>query len=257
MTALGNWFRTELGQCVQVNSAVELGRMLPPAYFSVVLDLGPGSIECLNNLDFGHRLSINPLHTTERASTVIGNWQELPLGKNTTDLIVLQHTLDFSDDPRQVLRECVEVLAVDGWIAILGFNPIGLWGLSRIVMKNSGGALWSARFLSVSRVQDWLHLLGTNSVGVSFFFYRPPINSRRFLNKLSGVENIGSRLWPACSGAYLIIAQKKQLAKHNTMQGASLPRRKVASIFNTSRSGHLRNSFKSSVVDRFQGPIDW
>ena len=65
--------------------------------------------------------------------TVIADWEGLPLGRNSVDLIVLQHTLDFSIDPRQVLREAVEVLSAEGWIVICGFNPLGLWGVSRIL----------------------------------------------------------------------------------------------------------------------------
>ena len=145
-------------------------------------------------------------------STVIGDWEGLPLGRNSVDLIVLQHTLDFSIDPRQVLREAVEALSADGWIVICGFNPLGLWGVSRIFFQSSGKMPWSARFLRPSRVQDWLTLLGAQIMEGSFFFYRPPVNSLRFLQKLNALEHVGHRWWPTLSGAYLIVGQNKQMA---------------------------------------------
>ena len=86
---------------------------------------------------------------------------------------------------------------------------------------------WSARFLRPSRVQDWLTLLGIQVVGASFFFYRPPVNSLRLLQKLDALEHVGRRWWPTLSGAYLIVGQKRRMGTLNTRQKFSTSRRQV------------------------------
>ena len=222
-----NWFTTDLGNNFQETAAAELVRNFPRAYFSVALDLGPGSVKYLQHLDTGLGFRVNPTVHVDARPTVIGDWEGLPLGRNSIDLIVLQHTLDFSIDPMQVLREAVEVLSAEGWIVICGFNPLGLWGMSRILFQSTGKMPWSARFLRPSRVQDWLTLLGAQVVGGSFFFYRPPVNSLRLLQKLDALEHVGRRWWPTLSGAYLIVGQKRQMAALNVRKKFPASRRQA------------------------------
>ncbi len=213
-----NWFTTDLGHDFQKTAAAELVRILPRSYFSVVLDLGPGTVKYLQHLDTGLGFRVNPNGRVDGQTAVIGDWEGLPLGRNSVDLIVLQHTLDFSIDPRQVLREAVEVLSSEGWIVICGFNPLGLWGMSRVIFQSSGKMPWSARFLRPTRVQDWLALLGAQIMGGSFFFYRPPVTSLRLLQKLNALEHVGRRWWPTLSGAYVIVGQKRQMATRSIRQ---------------------------------------
>jgi SAM-dependent methyltransferase len=237
-----NWFTTDLGNRFQATVAGELTRMVPHEYFSVALDLGPGTVEYLQHLDIGLGLRVNPTEHVDTRPTVIGNWEDLPLGRNSVDLIVLQHTLDFSLDPRKVLREAVEVLSSEGWIVICGFNPLGLWGMSRMLFQSSGKMPWSARFLRPSRVQDWLTLLGAQVMGGSFFFYRPPIRSLRLLQKLEAFEHVGRRWWPALSGAYLIIGKKRQMATLSVRGRTPTSRRRVARALHPMKIGPAGNS---------------
>lgn len=232
-----NWFTTDLGNRFQATAAEELVRIFPRIYFSVALDLGPGTVKYLQHLDTGLGFRINPSQQVDTGPTVIGNWEILPLGRNSVDLIVLQHTLDFSTDPRQVLREAVEVLSAEGWIVISGFNPLGLWGMSRILLQSSNKMPWSARFLRPSRVQDWLTLLGTQVMGGKFFFYRPPVSSLRLLEKLDALEHVGRRWWPTLSGAYLIIGQKRQMATVNVRKNFQTSRRQATRAFHPMKTG--------------------
>ena len=237
-----NWFKTDLGTRFQATTTEELARIFPRTYFSVALDLGPGTVKCLQDLDIGLGFRVNPIEQADTRSTVIGDWEGLPLGRNSVDLIVLQHTLDFSIDPRQVLREAVEVLSVEGWIVICGFNPFGLWGVSRIIFQSSGKMPWSARFLRPSRVQDWLTLLGAQVIGGSFFFYRPPVNSLRLLQKLDSLEHVGRRWWPTLSGAYLIVGQKRQMANFHVRQKIPTSRRRVGRALHSMKTGPTTDS---------------
>jgi SAM-dependent methyltransferase len=231
-----NWFSTDLGNSFQLIAGAELFRLVPKTYYSVVLDLGPGTVKYLQHLDAGLVLRVNPTQQQDSWHTVIGAWEDLPLGRNSIDLIVLQHTLDFAGDPMQVLREAVEVLRTEGWIVICGFNPLGLWGISRLLFQSTGKAPWSARFLSPTRVQDWLTLLGAEITQGSYFYYRPPINSLTVLKKLGSLEDVGARWWPTLSGAYLIVGQKRQLSARYVSQRLSVSHRRMARALHTMKT---------------------
>jgi SAM-dependent methyltransferase len=237
-----NWFQTDLGGNFQETAAAELIRIFPRTYFSVALDLGPGTVRYFQHLDTGLGFRVNPNGCVNDQPTVIGDWEGLPLGRNSVDLIVLQHTLDFSRDPRQVLREAVEVLSSEGWIVICGFNPLGLWGMSRMIFQSSGEMPWSARFLRPSRVQDWLTLLGAQVMGGSFFFYRPPVRSLRLLQKLNALEQVGRRWWPTLSGAYLIMGQKRQMATLPIRKNIPATRRQVPRALHPMKAGSTTGS---------------
>ena len=55
-----NWFETNLGSRLQAAAAKELVRIVPRVYFSVALDLGPGTIKYFQHLDTGLDFRINP-----------------------------------------------------------------------------------------------------------------------------------------------------------------------------------------------------
>ena len=46
-----------------------------------------------------------------------------PIGSDSLDVVVVSHTLEFSENPHQVLRETDRVLIPEGHVVILGFNP--------------------------------------------------------------------------------------------------------------------------------------
>jgi SAM-dependent methyltransferase len=237
-----NWFTTDLGDNFQEAAAAELVRISPQTYFSVALDLGPGTVEYLQHLDTGLGFRVDPTKHSDTRPAVIGEWEGLPMGRNSVDLVVLQHTLDFSSDPRQVLREAVEVLSAEGWIVICGFNPLGLWGMSRILFQSNGKMPWTGRFLRPSRVQDWLALLGVQVMGASFFFYRPPVNSLRLLQKLDVLEHIGQRWWPSLSAAYLIVAQKKQMGTFSARQRFPVSKSQATQVLHPLKTGSATDS---------------
>ena len=82
-----------------------------------------------------------------------------PLADAVVDLVILQHTLDFTAKPHQVLREASRVLCSGGYIVILGFNPYSSWGISRWIRQFSKELPWSTNPVAGKRLEDWLRLL--------------------------------------------------------------------------------------------------
>lgn len=84
---------------------------------------------------------------------------EWPLANESLDVIILQHTLDMSRNPHQLLREVSRTLVPGGYVVILGFNPYGFWGGWRWLRSFSSKMPWITRPLSRRRLLDWLTLL--------------------------------------------------------------------------------------------------
>ena len=77
----------------------------------------------------------------------------LPFIEKEMDACLLANTLNFAQDPHQILREAHRVLKDDGWIFITLFNP-----LSPLLFKPKLGE-FKFRQYATWRVVDWLSLL--------------------------------------------------------------------------------------------------
>ena len=136
------------------------------------------------------------------------NVLELPIASDSISLLAMPHTLEFCRDPHQLLREADRVLARDGYLLILGFNPMSTWGLVRACRPWRRPVPWCGKFYPQTRIDDWLSLLNFRIVEQRKFFMRPPISQQRFLARLKFFER--TRPWLGIfGGAYLILARKQ------------------------------------------------
>lgn len=132
----------------------------------------------------------------------------LPIASASTDLIVLPHVLEFSDDPHQILREVERVLIPEGQVIIVGFNPLSLWGIKK-TLDRSGEFPWSGSYLSTQRLKDWLKLLGFEVDRGTFGCYAPPFEHQLWLRRSQFLEAAGNRWWGFSGGVYLLRAIKR------------------------------------------------
>jgi len=135
--------------------------------------------------------------------------EQLPIASDSVDVMLLSHTLEFSADPHEVLREVDRILVPEGHVVILGFNPWGWWMWWKLLLGWWGKPPWCGHFLRMNRIKDWLQLLGFEVTAVHGYFYRPPFSHKGIMNKLMFIERLGSRFWPFFSGAYCIVAKKR------------------------------------------------
>lgn len=134
-----------------------------------------------------------------------------PVVTDSLDAIVLPHTLELSHDPHQVLREADRCLIPDGHLVILGFNPRGLWGVRRFLTPRAGHMPWDSHFLALSRVKDWLALLGFDTLQSHYLFNRPPLQNTRIMEKLSFIEPGNRQGRMLLSAGYVLLAQKRSI----------------------------------------------
>lgn len=206
--ALRQWFDTPLGRSLLSLETRRLRALLPALYGTVAAQLGPlGRLALLDACVAPARIVLDD--AIGPGVSVRGAPEALPFGERAVDVIVLQHTLDFCDDPHQVLREASRVLAPEGHVAIVGFNPISLWGLRRAFTQRPRPAPWSGRFLRLSRVKDWLKLLDLELSHGSMFYYRPPFDRSARSGRLRFLDKMGDRWWPMMAAVYLLVAKKR------------------------------------------------
>lgn len=220
---LREWFRTPLGRELAEAERAALALQLRHSLASTLLQLGAfgddrrialfGSVRQYLADDWPD----GPVDVATRA-------EDLPFEADSFDVVVLIHRLEFSDEPHQVLREAERVLAPEGRLLLVGFNPYSSWGLRRLWQARSGAAPWSGRYISQARVEDWCRLLGLRSAGRQYLFHRPPWGGRRLHARLRRWESaVGSAL-PWLGAVYLTVA-RKHVVKPLQMRAIVRPRR--------------------------------
>lgn len=219
---LWRWFDTPLGRSLQALEAHHLRDVLPSLYGTVGLQVGRiGKLDLLDACVAPARVVLDessaPVRTNRqveqltgsRTIAVLAQPDALPFDTRSIDVAILPHTLDFAEDPRQVLREVSRVLSPEGHVVILGFNPLSLWGARRLLAARPRAVPWSANFLRLARIRDWLALLDFELTHGSMLYYRPPVQGENIMDRLYFMEKAGDRWWPMMAAVYLVVAKKR------------------------------------------------
>jgi len=207
---LASWFDTPLGRSVQAFESHRLREILPSLYGTVALQLGRvGQLDMLDASAAPTRVLLDLISGPNGVSVVHGRPEEIPLDTNSADVVILPHTLDFSDDPHQVLREVNRVLRPEGHVVVLGFNPVSLWGLRRLVARRPRPMPWCGKFFRLARIKDWLSLLEFEVTHGQMLYYRPPLKRESAMDRLHFLDKMGDRWWPMMAAVYLVVAKKR------------------------------------------------
>jgi len=176
---------------------------------SIVLLGNLGQKDLLTDCPSTHKILISPNREKSKTLKVIhAEFELLPIEPDTVDTILLPHALELAQDPYQVLRAMEVALRPDGHVIIIGFNPISLIGLKKIITFNSGAPWSGTKFRCAWRVKDWLHLLNFEVIKQRRFFYRIPMTSGELYNRFHFLDKIGRLIFPFFSGVYIIMAKK-------------------------------------------------
>lgn len=200
-----DWFETPLGQHVLYREQRYFDHAVSDVFGFNAVQVGLPQIDFLRN-------SRIPLRVTCAVAPMAGVRADamfLPFENQSLDLLLLPHVLEFSAHPHQVLREAERVLRPEGRLVMAGFNPRSLWGLARTLQGGERGYPWNGSFLNISRVKDWMVLLGLEVAAGSMCCYRPPINKENWLRRMRFMEPAGDRWWAMGGGVYFLQAVKR------------------------------------------------
>jgi SAM-dependent methyltransferase len=201
---MAEWWRTELGQYVfsEEKAVIEsfseqINGYFQTQVFGVDSLLPAPKIPCCQFL-IGEHADIRSMA------------EFLPLKRNSLDVMILPHVLEFSADPHQVLREAERVLADGGTLVLCTFKPFSLFGL-RHLFSIKRQMPWQGRYFSHSRIKDWLALLNFEIIKTNNVVYVPPFSSANNLTRWAFMNKWGKRFWPRFSSVSIIVAKKRVL----------------------------------------------
>ena len=211
VASLSQWYQQLLGSKLAALECSQVAKALPTMFGYYLAYLGEAPVShCLDTSPILRRIVVNQNHPAQqRVSTLHADYAELPFKSNSVDVLILQHVLEYNASPEAVLADCWRSLIPEGYMIILGFNPISLWGIRRLFTHKASSIPWSGKFLRMGTVKRYLDDLGCDIIDTSSFFYRPPIHHSYWLDALRFLEIIGQVCWPMCGAAYMLVAKKK------------------------------------------------
>jgi len=209
--SLSEWFTTAQGAYVLRCEQAFFERTVSDIFGFNALQLGSPEYDFLHS----SRMPLRFCGADRNGAQVLMSSEELPLAGDSLDLVLLPHILEFSANPHQILREVERVLMPEGNLIISGFNPYSLWGLHKIfagLCRTFGGAQgypWCGDFIALTRLKDWLALLGLEVVAGRFAAYAPPFQQSKWLERCAFMEAAGDRWWAVSGGVYFLHAIKR------------------------------------------------
>lgn len=137
------------------------------------------------------------------SSTALVFEEELPLPDSSIDRILMVHSLEFAENPRETLKEMWRVLAPGGRLVIVVPNRRGVWARMEHTPFGSGRPYSRRQLTNLLRETNF-----TPAASAEALFF-PPSKVRAILKLRHGLERVGRRLWPAFSGVLILEAQKR------------------------------------------------
>jgi SAM-dependent methyltransferase len=210
--SLSEWFATPQGGYVLTREQAYFDRTVSDIFGYNAVQLGLPQHDFLRS----NRIPLRFSAGNQAGNNVRVCCTELPFDTASMDLVLIPHVLEFSPNPHQILREVERVLMPEGSLVISGFNPRSLWGMRRTLGRLRRRALggvegypWNGHFIALTRLKDWLALLGFEVVGGRFAAYAPPFNKTRWLERCAFMEAAGDRWWAVSGGVYFLHAIKR------------------------------------------------
>lgn len=210
---MDNWYKQPLGQSLLHAETKELNNIISKIFGYYLLQLGGPNDgnKYLKTSLVHHHIRLVPVlpqtKSTDDVYTIQGNYEELPFINNSIDVAVLLHSLELSDDPQLILKALYDALIPGGHLVISTFNPNSLWGITH-AWKNHNRLPWSGKFIAPKLIKQWLTDLGFTISVYKTIYFRPPIENKTWLKKISFIETLGRIFLPFFGGSCIYVAHK-------------------------------------------------
>jgi SAM-dependent methyltransferase len=198
-----DWFESDAGRYVLERELAWFDATSVDLFGFIAMQIGLCQIDCLRANRMPFRYCGKPAGGDVRLLPEL-----LPLATQSLDLVALPHALEFSPNPHQLLREVERVLRPEGRLLLTGFNPLSFFGTRRWLGSRQTYP-WNGQFLRLTRIKDWLSLLGFELAGGRMACYAPPVNRERLLRDFGFLESAGDRWWALGGGVYMLHAVKR------------------------------------------------
>lgn len=203
------WLSSELAKELFANEQALLDQVLPQLAGYVLIQHGFVNYPLFESSPISRKWLVqSQLDLSVACPCVCAYPEQLPFADESVDVVILQHSLDISEHPHQILREASRVLLSGGHAVVIGFNPYSFWGIRKFFNGFFESEPWNYHFFRRGRLKDWYRLLDLHTVSSRTGFMRPPINVSGLLNRFKILDNIPLlRSW---AGAFHITVLKKE-----------------------------------------------
>jgi methyl-transferase len=215
MICLRDWFwHDRRGQALLQQETEVIKRSLiriAPNDFQL-MQIGP--IDLFSDMQLSHtfQLHVSLIPPCE----VMASLEQLPLSKESIDVLLCHHSLEGVDDKDLALQDISRVLRPEGYAIFCLFNP-KVWWYSR--PKWQGHAIFRRKDgINVQQLVSHLKEHQLKVVEGRFTFYLPLLNQHLGLHQAKLLEQLGHRWWPDLANVYILTA-KKQVAELITIEG--------------------------------------
>ncbi len=152
---------------------------------------------------------------TGPTSTALVFEEDLPLVDSSVDRMLLVHSLEHTENPRETLNEIWRVLSPAGHVVIVVPNRRGMWARFEHTPFGTG------RPYSRGQLAELLREANFTPAAWADALHFPP-SPRRFMMRFHSVlERGGRRFWPIFSGVLVVAAQKRLYQGVPAVQRAS------------------------------------
>ena len=139
---------------------------------------------------------------TGPAATALVFDDELPLVDSSVDRVLLVHSLEHAENPRETLNEIWRVLSPAGRVVVVVPNRRGVWARFEHTPFGTG------RPYSRGQLGELLREANFTPGAWSDALFFPPSRRRSIMRLHRLLESSGRRLWPIFSGVIAVEAQK-------------------------------------------------
>lgn len=221
-TSASDWMQSTAGQYLQAREQALYDQAVFDLFGFNALQMGHLQMDLLRNSRIPNRYKSSDfpdksLSDRESPDTLFERHLSccddfLPFSDMSLDLLLLPHRLEFSVRPHQTLREAARVMMPEGHLLISGFNPLSTWGATSSLNKifsNQINYPWNGKFIGLTRLKDWLALLGLEVVSVEMCCHVPPLAQPAWHKRLSFMDKVGENYCHRLGGVYFVIAKKR------------------------------------------------
>lgn len=210
---LDMWYETALGSELLATEKAELKQLLPNFAGRFILQLGgPSEHELITPTTLQYLLRVSPeFASIYKGISIQSLLHELPILPESIALSLVPHIFEFHSKQKvkKILNELFHITAPGGYVCIIGFNPLSLFGIAKYFKDKK--LPWRGRFYSSYQIKRWLFDIGFSIVSERANFFRPPFEKAEHLRKTLFMEVLGRIGWSNWGGVYFILAQKESV----------------------------------------------
>lgn len=210
--SLDQWFSSPQGVWVSHAFIEVLAPFLSLFRGDLLLQTGPcGTNPWLSRFYCQHQYIATPCFTRQ-PNHLITSLNHLPLPQDSVDCLLVPFTLETCKQRDTFIDELDRVLKPGGYLIILGINPLSLWGAAAKTGGLSGISANSLHLHYSFSINRACLARGYQQIDMVDFGHIPPVRSKKWIDNLSFMNEIGKMLWPFPAGFYCYIAQKIEVS---------------------------------------------